>query len=344
MKKRRLGKTKLMVSQVGMGGIPITRLSKQEAIKVIRGALDLGISFIDTAHVYSDSEEKIGEAIKERREEVILSSKSNAVDKQTFLHELEVSLKRLGTDYIDIYQLHSVAENTVDKIMASGGAFDGLREVLNEGKVKHLGFSSHNMRVTKKLLQTKKFEVIQIPVNFIETEALEEIIPLAEKLDVGVIAMKPLAGGIIDDPGLAFKYLCQFDTLVPDPGVETIQEMEEIIKVVEDPSPLTVIEKQRIENIRKELGKIFCRSCDYCHPCPKNISISVVLNLTSLVKRFSVSTVVSRFGSQIEKAGDCSDCGECLTKCPYSLPIPDLLKNNLNRYLELKENLHSKLS
>jgi len=336
MKRKRLGKTGLMVSEVGMGGIPITRLGKNEAVKVIRGVLDLGVNFIDTAHSYSDSEEKIGEAIKKVRDRVIVASKSGAVDKRGFLKEFELSLKRLKTDYIDIYQLHAVKEATLDRIMASRGAFEGLLRVHSEGKARHIGFSTHNMKVALKLLQKKEFETIQVPVNFLEKEPFEEVIPLAKKLDVGIIAMKPLGGGAIDDAKVAFRYLCQFDEIVLIPGVESVEQMKQIIEIIENPSPLTSEDKEKIERIRKELGTSFCHGCDYCQPCPQEIAIGIVLRIESLMRRFPFEVVMERFGDKIEKAKECENCESCLDKCPYNLPIPSLLKEKVILFDERK--------
>jgi len=340
MKKKRLGKTDLMVTPVGMGGIPIMRLNMSEAAKVVRGVLDLGINFIDTAYVYQDSEEKIGLGLKgKNRHDVVIASKSQALDRKTLLQHIDEGLKRLGTDYIDVYQLHNVPLDKIDKIMGPDGAYEGLCEAVEQSKVRHIGFSTHDLRVAKKLLTTHKFEVIQIPVNFIETEFLEEVVPLAEKLDVGIIAMKPMGGGILEDVNLAVRFLMQYESLVPDPGIEKIEEMEEIIRIVENPRALTEEEKKKIEHIRREIGPRFCHWCNYCQPCPQGIPIGTILNVKSIAKRTPLKRLITRFGSSIEKAEECTECKECVERCPYDLPVPELLKQNLAYYRQLKTKL-----
>lgn len=337
MRKKRLGKTNLMVTPVGMGSIPIMRLNKGEAVKVVGGVLDLGINFIDTAYVYQDSEEKIGQAIKGRkREDLVIASKSPADDRETILEHIDIGLKRMGIDWIDVYQLHGVSSDNMDKRMGAGGAYEGLREAINQGKVKHPGFSTHDMQIAKELLKMQKFEVIQIQVNFIETEYLEEVVPLAESLDVGIIAMKPLAGGVIEDANLAFRFLMQYESLLPDPGIENVEEMEEIIKIVESPRPLADEEKRKIGRICREAGTKFCHWCDYCQPCPQGIPISDVLNVKNIAKRIPRSRLINNFGPGIEKAEECTECNQCIERCPYHLSIPQLLKENLVYYRELE--------
>ena len=340
MEKKRLGKTNLMVSPVAMGGIPIMRLEKGKAAKVVEEVLDLGINFVDTAWAYQDSEEKIGLALKGRnRHQVVIASKSQAVDQKTLIQHLDEGLTRLGTSYFDVYQLHNVSSDGIDTVMGPGGAYEGLCHAMDQGKVKYPGFSTHDRRVAVKLLNTHKFAVMQIPVNFIETEFLEEAVPLAEKLNVGIIAMKPMGGGLLEDANLALRYLMQYESLVPDPGIEKVEEMEEIIGIVENPRPITDEEKQRIEDIRRKLGPHFCHWCDYCQPCSEGITISLVLNVKSLAKRTPLRRLISKFGSAIEKAEECSECGECLERCPYKLAIPELLQENLAYYRELRKKM-----
>lgn len=337
MEKKRLGQSGLMVSPVGMGGIPIMRLGRTDAARVVRGVLDLGVNFIDTAYGYSDSEEKIGDAIKGRnRQDLILASKSPARDKKTILEQIDRGLERLGTDYFDLYQLHGVSGSDMDERMGPGGAYEGLLEAINEGKVNHSGFSTHDPRVAQELLNTQKFETVQVHVNFLETEYLEEVVPLAERLDVGIIAMKPLAGGVIEDANLAFRFLMQYESLVPDPGIQKLEEMEEIVEILEDSRLLSQEEMRKIETIREEVEDQFCHSCDYCQPCPQEIDISLVLNVKSFAQRNSLARLVSTFGPGIEKAEECTECNDCLERCPYSLRIPQLLKENLVRYQRIR--------
>lgn len=330
MEKIQFGNTDLVVSKVAMGGIPIMRLDKDRGVKVINEVLNMGINFIDTANVYGDSEEKIGRAIKKhKRENLVLASKSLARDKKTFLSHLNLSLERLGIDYIDIYQLHSVSSKEImEKVMGEDGAYFGLKEAVSSGKVRYFAFSSHNSHIAKKLMRTKKFQVVQIPFNFVDTEPEEELIPLAYKLKMGIIAMKPMGGGRLQDANLAFRYLVQFEGIVPDPGVERTEEMAEIVKIIENPRPLTSNEKEEIEKIRKELGNQWCHRCGYCMPCHKDINIPLILDTKSGIKRMPFENVANSLEKALEKARDCTECRKCTQKCPYNLDIPVLLKES----------------
>jgi len=208
MDKIKFGSTDLKVSKIAMGGIPIMRLSKEDAIMVIRDVVNMGINFIDTAVAYEDSEEKIGEAIKSyKRKDLVLSSKSSARDKKTFLSDIDLSLKRLGTDYIDIYYLHNIKnDDDFNKVMESGSAYEGLEEAVRKGKVRYKAFSSHTPGIAEKVIKTERFSIMQVPLNFIDTEPEEKLIPLARKLKIGFVAMKPLGGGLLKDINLAIKY------------------------------------------------------------------------------------------------------------------------------------------
>lgn len=346
MERVRLGKTSLMVSRVGLGGIPITRLNKEEGIKVVQKALDLGINFIDTARGYEDSEEKIGQAINGRkREEIIISSKSSALDKATFLEHLDLSLEKLGTDYIDIYHLHIVnSREKMRRVMSEGGAYEGMVEAIRKGKIKHSGFSSHSLSVGKELMLTKKFEVVQVALNFVDNESEKKIVPLARKLDMGFIAMKPLGGGLLEDAEIAIRYLLQFEGVVPIPGVEKFEEIKQIVQIAKNPRPLTSGERVKMERTRRELGKEFCHRCDYCQPCPQEIPISTVLTLKSMVKRFSLENILRNHEANVVKARECTECEECVERCPYNLSIPQLLKKNIAYFEKLKNEAEVKES
>lgn len=336
MDKIIFGKTGLLVSRIAFGGIPIMRLTKEDAVRVVRKSIELGINFIDTATGYCDSEEKIGEAIKGiKREKLIIASKSPAPDKKTFMEHIDLSLKRLGVDYIDIYQLHNVGSmDKYNAVFDENGAIYALEEAVKEGKVKYPGFSSHTMKVAKKLIETKKFYSVQIPFNFVDAEALDEVIPLAKKFDMGIIAMKPLGGGLLSNAELCFKYLLQFDGIIPDPGIEKIEEIVEICSIVSVNKSLTKTDKNEIDHIRKETGKSWCHRCDYCQPCPKDIKISSVLVAKSFTRRMPLERVKNMIGNEISNAYECIECRECVKRCPYSLDIPFLLKETIKFWEE----------
>ena len=328
MEKVRFGRTNLMVSKVAFGGIPIQRLSHADAILVVKEALRLGINFIDTAYGYSDSEEKIGEAIQGiPRSELVIATKTPANDKNTLLEHLDLSLKRLGTDYIDIYQLHGVSSKAKqDAVFAPGGAMEGLADAIQAGKVRFPAFSSHSITAAIDTMKTGKFDAIQLPFNFIDTAAADEAIPLAKELDMGFIAMKPMGGGLLDNAGLSFRFLGQYDSIIPDPGIETVDEIREIAAIAEKNEPLSAEDKTEIEKLRIEMGSTWCHRCEYCQPCPQGIGISGALCLRSAFRRMPLERVQAFFGQSVEKARTCVSCGDCVKRCPYNLAIPALLK------------------
>lgn len=338
MEKIPFGGTGLRVSRLAFGGIPIMRLPRQEAVKVVRRGIDLGINFIDTAHGYTDSEEKIGEAIKPyKRSDIVLASKSPAQDKKTFLEHLDLSLKRLGVDCIDIYQHHNVSTRKgLETIMGPGGAFEGLMEAVKAGKVRHPGFSSHSVPLAIEIMKSGKFESVQLPVNFIDTEAEKEAIPLAKALGIGFIAMKPMGGGLLEEAGTAMRYLLRHGNIVPDPGMEKIEEVEEMVSIVGNPRPLEAGELAKIEALRTELGSEWCHRCDYCQPCPKEIRISTILSMKSMIKRMPRDRAIAFVDDAAKKARDCAECGVCMSRCPYGLEIPKLLKKSVAFWEEWK--------
>jgi predicted aldo/keto reductase-like oxidoreductase len=331
MEKIRFGKTGLMVSRVGFGGIPIQRLSKTEAVSVVRGVIDLGVNFLDTANAYSDSEEKIGEAIKGiKRESLVIASKSTATDKKTFLEHLDLCLEHLGIDYLDLYQTHNMSSaETRNAIFAPGGAFEGLIEAVKTGKVRFPAFSSHNIPLAIEIMKTGKFAAVQLPFNFVDNTAREEAIPLAQKLDMGFIGMKPFGGGLLEDASIAIRYVLQFENVVPDPGIEKLIEMQEIVSIVNEKKPFSVEDEKIINKLKTELGASWCHRCDYCQPCPQGIGISSVLTVESLIKRMPFEQAFKMANNGMEKARTCLECGDCMKRCPYKLQIPSLLKNKI---------------
>jgi predicted aldo/keto reductase-like oxidoreductase len=339
MKEIRLGKTGLMVSRVGMGGIPLTRPPLEKVIGFVHRALDMGVNFIDTAIGYSDSEERIGRALDGRREEVYLATKTWASDKETALEHLEISLDRLRTDYLDLWQFHGImSKEQYEAIMGVGGAMEAAQEAIDDGRVRHIGFSSHSLSIALQLVATDNFETVQFPFNFISHEAANELVPLAKKHDVGFIAMKPFAGGMIKDANLAMKYLFQYDNVLPDPGIERVSEIEEIVDIVNGSWELTQNQREEI-SIQEETGTRFCRQCQYCMPCPQDVLIHRVLYLQQLYELWPPERFFSwnYVKEGVKSAENCIECGVCEPKCPYQLPIREMIKEKMSFYRMVSE-------
>jgi predicted aldo/keto reductase-like oxidoreductase len=333
MKKVRLGRTGLVVSEVGFGGIPIINVGMEDAIALLRHCFDLGITFYDTANMYGDSEKKIGAALESVRDQVVLATKTLKRDAQGAAGHLDRSLEALKTGVIDLYQLHQVANReTLDQVLAPGGACEALDEARSDGKIRFIGLSSHNPRTALEACRTGRFDTIQIPFNFIEQEPAKDLFPVAEEMDMGVIGMKPLAGGVVDRADLCFRFLQQYPKVVPIPGMRAQAEADEIVQLYRTREALTEEQRGQMEEIRSELGTKFCRRCEYCKPCQQGIDIPVVLGMWSYVKRLRQEVIIAMVDANMKKVEDCIECGECVEKCPYALPIPELIQESLALY------------
>ena len=331
MEEIRLGRTGLMVSRLGFGGIPIQRDTEEDAISVVKRCLSLGVTYIDTANGYTTSEERIGKAVAGRRDKVVIATKTGARTREDAEKHLALSLKRLQTDYIDIYQFHGV-NNTkhLEAVLEPNGLLAFAEEAKKAGKVRHIGITSHQMDIAKKAIATDKFETIMFPFNVVTDEAATQLLPLARQHDVGFIAMKPLAGGMLDNAKICFKYLFQFSDVLPIPGIEKPQEIEEIVEILEKSPRMTSAEKAEMARMKQELGHRFCHRCDYCQPCTMNIPISTVLTSASFAKRLPEDRFFSDMVAKaMDAAAQCADCGDCEQRCPYQLPIREMLNEQV---------------
>jgi aryl-alcohol dehydrogenase-like predicted oxidoreductase len=337
MKKISLGNTGYKVSRIGFGGIPIGRLEHNEAVRVVRGCLDMGVNFIDTAVVYGDSEAKIGEAISDY--DVILATKSQSRDAGGMEKDVLASLSRLKVNFIHLYQLHAVNDTeALNKVMAKDGALGTLKKMKKKGHIGAVGITGHRADILVDALRSGEFETAQVPYNFIETEPEKELFPLASRRGVGVIAMKPLGGGVIENAHLSIKYILRQENIVPIPGIEKIEQMKEIYNIAQEPAILSTTEKKQILKISKKLGKSFCRRCGYCMPCPQNIQIVPAMNAKIFIKRRSVKPFIDKRGIEFIKkvrawVRTCTRCGQCELRCPYNLPIRNTIAVNAE-YLE----------
>jgi predicted aldo/keto reductase-like oxidoreductase len=340
LEKIRLGRTGMMVTRLGFGGIPIQRCTEAEAVKVVRKCFELGINFYDTANGYTTSEERIGKALKGKRQDVFIATKSFARSHEEIKEHLDLSLKRLGTDYIDLYQFHQVGDPEAMKriLDPENGLMKSFEEAKKAGKIRHIGATSHKLDVAKELVKSERFETVMFPFNFITCEPADELLPLCKKHDVGFIDMKPMAGGMLEDPAVAFKYLFRFPDMVVIPGIEKPHEIEEIVRIFEGPHEMTPAEKKRMLQLRDELGTRFCRRCDYCQPCEQEVPISMLMTFPSFVKRLPPDWYLKNpfIPGMMEKAAACTQCGECEARCPYHLPIREMIQESYNLFEEVK--------
>jgi len=319
----KLGKSGMEVTRIGFGGIPIQRLSEQQAVKVIRRALDGGINWIDTANDYGNSEERIGKAIKSYpRSELLVFTKGTGRDRQTLREQIELSLQRLQTPYIDLYQFHIVPDPQTWRTMQDNGTFDLVREYRETGKIRHIGASAHSRDVALALLEHPEIEVLQFPFNFIAEDQGRQLVDACRSKDIGFIAMKPFGGGALDDASACIRYLLAVPGIVADPGFEHVEEVDEVLSLWKEGAHLSDENRRTIEGLRRELGTRFCRRCGYCLPCPQEVHIVTLMTMGTLVKRFPADRLSEDWiAGAAESIEQCIQCGECEEKCPYELSI-----------------------
>ena len=335
MQKRLLGRTGYEVSAVGFGGIPIQRVDKDTATAMLKEALNQGINFIDTARGYLVSEELIGEALKEiGRDRFILATKSMNRTYEGIKAELATSMKNLKTDYIDLYQFHNVRSfEDYKRLMSEDGAYKYAIEAREKGLIKHIGISSHSADVLKTAVETDYFETIQFPYNAVERQG-EDVFKRAKERNIGVIIMKPLAGGAISKGELAIRFILENPNVsVVIPGMDSVEQVVENAQPGKDGRGLSDEERAQVEREASELGTQFCRRCGYCAPCTVGIDIPTQFVLDSYYTRYNLQQwATDRYNAQAVSAADCIDCGMCETRCPYDLPIRDMLKKVASHY------------
>ena len=330
-----LGKTGLSVSLMGFGGIPIQKVDEKGAAALVDSLLAHGVNFIDTARAYTVSEALLGKALEGRRDKFILASKSMAKTAETMRVDIETSLKNLRTDYIDLYQIHNIAPDKMEAMFAEGGLLEALFEAKAKGKIRHIGITAHSLETFRMALTYDFVETIMFPYNIVETQG-EALIAECKKRNIGFICMKPLAGGAIENPTLALRFICQNPALsVVIPGMATQEEIEINCAAVNNRTSLSERELQEIEKIRKELGTNFCRRCNYCAPCSVGINIPSVFLFSGYIERYGLeSWARERYATLPNKASACVECGVCETRCPYHLPIRNMMKKSAKEFGE----------
>ncbi len=329
MEQVRLGKSELVVTRLGLGGIQLAKISKQEAKRVVRTGLDLGVNFIETARGYWDSEEKIGQAIRGRREQVVIATKAGATCAEAMGQQIDKSLKTLGTDYIDLYQFHGCDRaETYQQIIESGGAVEELERAKQAGKIRAIGFSSHRLELAVQIMEYEAFGVAQLPISFMNTENHEKgLFERAEQHDVGLIAMKPFGGGRLGDARLCMGYILSLRNVVAVVGVDRVDHVRQLVDLAEHPPALDDEDRKEMERTKNELGTRFCRACNYCQPCPQEIKIYQVLWLPVYLAQMGVDRVLTREKIEMVRHSDsCTECRECEQRCPFDLKIVEGLK------------------
>lgn len=326
-----LGSTGIQVVQNGFGALPIQRDSKEVAVKIVRRAYEGGMRFFDTARAYSDSEEKVGEALHDVRDNLYIATKTMAQTPEEFWKQLETSLQLLKTDYIDIYQFHCA-----NQVYAPGdgtGMYECMLEAKAQGKIRHIGITAHKIRIAFDAVESGLYETLQYPFSYLAAEREKELVAKCKEKNVGFIAMKGLAGGLINKSEAAMAFMTQYDNVLPIWGIQRETELEEWLSYMENTPSMTGEIKKYIEREQKELSGEFCRGCGYCMPCPKGIMINQCARMSLMLRRApSASGLSENMQAEMKKIETCINCRKCVSKCPYSLNTPELLKKNYEDY------------
>ena len=335
MEYRILGKTGLKISRMGFGGIPIQKIDAAGTRELMLKLKEAGINYIDTARGYTVSESYLGEALEGIRQDFILATKSMSRDKEGMAKDIGISLSNLRTNYIDLYQVHNPTMQQLEQVIAPGGALEALLEAKEAGKIGHIGITAHALDVFEKALEMDWVETIMFPYNIVESQGVELIAKCKDK-NIGFIDMKPLAGGAIEDATLALRFVCANDNVtVVIPGMAELKEVDQNIAACADTSPLTNDEKAAMEKVVKELGTNFCRRCNYCQPCAAGINISGVFLFEGYLSRYGLADwAKGRYATLPVKASACIGCGQCEKRCPYGLPIRQMLKSAAEKFGE----------
>lgn len=333
MEYRTLGKTGLNVSLIGLGGIPIQRIDAAGTRTLLEKLAENGINYIDTARGYSVSETYLGEALHGLRDKFVLATKSMARDKENMEKDIGISLANLKTDYIDLYQVHNPSLEQLEQVIGRGGALEALLEAKAAGKIGHIGLTAHSAKVFEKALELEWVETIMFPYNIVETHGVELIKKCTDK-NIGFIAMKPLAGGAIEDATLAMRFIAADPNVsVIIPGMADVSEFQQNLAAVNNTAPLSADETEKCDSIRKSLGTQFCRRCGYCAPCSVGIIIPNMFVFEGYLERYGLADwAKDRYNAQAKTASDCIGCGSCETRCPYNLPIREMLKHTAQAF------------
>ena len=324
-----LGNTGLRCAQVSFGGIPIQRSDAANTMQVVDALERHGMNFIDTARGYTVSEEYLGAALVGRRDKFILASKAMSRDYAGMKQDIETSLNNLRTDYIDLYQIHNLPVSDFAQVFGPDGAFRALQEAKDAGKIGHIGATAHSTEALKKLIDeySDRIETVMFPYNIVELQG-HDLLKKAREKGMGTICMKPLAGGNLEDWELALRFIAASGVIdISIPGMGSAEEVDRNAQAAERFTPLSEEDLARCDEIRKELGSRFCRRCNYCAPCSAGINISGCFLMANYLRRYDLADwAKARYDAMPRHASDCKDCRLCEFRCPYNLPIREMLR------------------
>lgn len=332
MQTVRLGKTGLTVSRNGFGALPIQRINKAAAVYLLKKAYEHGMTYFDTARSYTDSEEKVGAAFTPAmRERIVISTKTAARSAEEFWRDLDESLRLMRTDYVDIYQFHTPP--FCPKPGDGSGLYEAALKAKEQGRIRHIGITNHRLAVAQEAIESGLYETLQFPFSYLAGEQELALVEACLKKDMGFIAMKGLAGGLIRHSAAAYAFMAQFSHVAPIWGVQHEWELDEFLSYQDNPPALTDELRSVIEKDRAELSGDFCRGCGYCLPCPEGIQINQCARMSLMLRRApSEAWLSQQWQAEMKKIENCRHCGQCAKRCPYGLDTPALLRKNYEDY------------
>lgn len=338
MEKVRLGRSELLVTKTAFGALPIQRISKDDAVKLVRRAYEGGINYFDTANMYTDSEEKLSAALMDVREKVIISTKSGGTDKKTAMAHIEQSIRHLG--YIDLFQFHNPAQ--LPDPNDPNGAFAAALEMKKRGYIRHIGITNHRHHIAKAAIESGNFETLQFPFSYLASDVDLELVELCKQADMGFIAMKGLSGGLLTNAEACYAFMQQHENVVPIWGIQRQEELEQWLALAEKGAAMTPELQAVIDADRAELAGSFCRGCGYCMPCPAGIEINNSARMNMLLRRAPYQPYMTdEWHEKMHRIENCLHCDQCKSRCPYGLDTPALLQYMLKDYDEFYAQHHN---
>lgn len=340
MTQVRLGKTEIITNKNGFGALPIQRISDEAADALIMKAYEAGITFYDTARFYTDSEEKLGKSLCARglRDKVYIASKTMCRTTDEFRAQLETTLANLQTDYLDLYQFHNPA--FCPKPGDGTGLYEAMLEAKTQGKVLHIGITSHRLAVAHEAIESGLYETLQFPFSYLASDEETALVKKCKEADMGFIAMKGMSGGLIKRADAAYAFMSRFENVLPIWGVQRMEELEQFLACEKNPPVMNKEMRAFIEAERRELSGEFCRGCGYCMPCPAGIKINDCARMSLMIRRAPADIYMDEAHQKdMEKITECLHCGQCKERCPYGLDTPSLLEKNLKDYRQQLEKM-----
>jgi predicted aldo/keto reductase-like oxidoreductase len=346
MQYRRLGRTGLEVSVLGVGGGYVMLLELEPGSQLYQRAFDLGVNYFDGR--YGDSSRKLRPVLKRDRERCVVAIKTRETTAEGVIHRVEEDLGELDTDYIDVYLLRCYTHEMLQEYLIPDGAFDGLIRAREQGKIRFMGLANHgDPGVLVAGIETGLVDVVLFPLNIVQREALDRLIPVAQEHDVGLAVMKPLSVGKIPaDVGLRWLANQPIHTTVP--GMSSLEHLEVDVAAVErEPLALAPEEEAEVERCRGELDRRACRICqDACQSvCEKGLPVDVMIHHDVLYEHYrnlgleaflefpltpwAKRAIEGHFSRRLAKVQECTWCGLCEERCPHNVRILDMLEQML---------------